>query len=287
MKIFFSRLRGVLLLCILPLLISCTPGFLYNNLDWITLWYVDDYVSLDSAQKKAYTLKFNEIQQWHREYELENYRQLFMAINRQVDSEHLTEADINRAVSSHHQAARTLWRKLVIKTFPHLHELTGTLSDRQKQELIHNLSEKNKSHFKKKQSYSSEEWQEEKVARLKKNLSRWLGSLTKEQVQMVISWAGELHRVDRLHYEYRQQWLHELQQALALPLDKSSQQLEQLLANREDSMPSDYRQLLEANRQLTEQLIARLLITRTTSQNKNLADEVDDWLKAINKEIES
>ena len=33
-------------------LTSCSSTFLYNQLDWLIPWYLDDYVDLTRAQKK-------------------------------------------------------------------------------------------------------------------------------------------------------------------------------------------------------------------------------------------
>ena len=287
MKNFIIRVRVIVLLAFLPLLVSCTPGFLYNNLDRISLWYIDDYVTLTSKQQRAYTQQFNQLQQWHREYELKNYQLFLSSIDQQVGSGTLARQDIQHAVTNYHQEARTLWVNLVVKVSPHLHELTQQLSDQQKKELIHNLSAKNQNYYEKKQALSEKEWQEDKIKRLEKNMSRWIGSFTKEQEQKIQQWAKNLDPLDQNHYEFRQQWLGQLAEALSLPEQESKNRLEQLLANREAFMTPEYRQRLKANRILTEALIANMLITRTTKQQKALVREINDWLELIGRVIQS
>lgn len=287
MKNFITRVRIILLLILIPLFVSCSSGFLYNNLSRVTLWYIDDYVSLTSEQQKAYTKQFTELQQWHRESELKDYQLFLSDINQQVDSETLSGREIEQAVTSYHQQARTLWLNLVHEASPRLHNLTLQLSDKQKQELIHNLSEKNRSHYVKMQDMSKREWQEYKIKRLKKNLSRWIGSFTPEQKQKVQQWAIDLNPLDQGHFEYRQHWLKELASTLSLPKQQSKVRLEQLLANREALMTTAYRQKLEANRALTEKLIADLLTTRTTKQQNTLVQEIDDWMGLISRFIPS
>lgn len=287
MKNFVIRFRYFLLLLLFPLLVSCTPGFFYNNLDRISLWYINDYISLTSTQKKEYAWRFNEIQQWHRKYELDNYRLFLSAINRQIGSEALSEADIEQAVAMYHQQAMVLWINLGYKIYPHLHELTLQLSNQQKQELISNLSAKNLSYFENIKALSNEEKQEKKSKRLKKNISRWVGSFTDEQEQMIQQWAKDLYPLDQSHYEFRRHWIAELNKSLLLPASESKVRLEQLLANREAFMALDYHQKLKENRELTEKLIAKLLISRTTKQQKTLVQEINNWLDLIGRVIQS
>ena len=287
MKKIINRLRVLILLTLLPLLVSCTPGFLYNNLDRISLWYIDDYVTLTSEQQTTYTQQFNELQRWHREYELKNYQHLLSSINQQIGSETLSRQEILQAVTDYHQEARNLWVNLVAKVSPHLYEPVRQLSDQQKNELIHNLSAKNQRHYEKKQALSEEEWQQDKIKRLKKNISRWIGSFTPEQEHEIQQWANNLNSLDQNHYAFRKQWLDQLASVLNQPELASKNSLEQLLANHEAFMNPSYRQQLEANRTLTEELIANLLIARTTKQQKTLVREINDWLELIGKVIQS
>ena len=283
MKIITDRARYLLLLLLVPLLVSCTTGFFYNNLDRISLWYINDYVSLTRKQREEYNWRFNDLQRWHREYELNNYRQFLSAIDQQIAAQHLSAADIEQAVTTYHQEARVLWVNLVLKASPHLHQLILQLSRQQKQELISSLVAKNRSHFIEIQALSDRERQQRKIKRLKKNLSRWMGSFTREQEQMIEQWAKDLHPLDQGHYQFRQQWLSELRKTLRLPEAESEKRLELQLAHRETFMTPEYRRQLEENRQLTEKLIAGLLITRTTRQQRVLVREISGWLKLIGR----
>lgn len=287
MKNFIARTRITLLLLLAPLLISCSSGFLYNNLSRISLWYIDDYVTLNSKQQKAYATEFSELQQWHREYELKHYQAFLSGIDKKTGAEQLSKQDLEREVASYHQEARSLWANLVRRASTHLHKLTQEMSDQQKQELIQNLQAKNRDHYEKMQAMSKSEWQEYKVKRLKKNISRWIGSFTSTQKQQVQQWTGELISLDQEHFEFRKHWLQQLEASLKLPGQESKAQLEQLLTSPESFMTEAYRQKLKKNRALTESLIAHLLLARTAKQQKTLVREIDDWMDLINRVIQS
>ena len=287
MNVFFSRYRFLFLLIVIPLLSACSSVFLYRNLHWISLWYIDDYISLTADQKKIYTSKFNELQQWHREYELENYQLLLSGIQLQINSRTLSEKELGQAVNTHHQTIRGLWQKLAIKLSPYLHELSLKLSEPQKQELLSNLSKKNQSHYEKNQSLSREQWQQKKSRQLEKTITRWTGKLTEEQQALIQQWANNLHRQDKQYYQYRQQWLDELKIALSLPADPSRNRLTKLLAHRETFMPPKLRQQFMENQKQTEQLIVQVIATRSANQQKNIVQKLNHWLNLMSREITS
>ena len=287
MKVIFSRVLLFPLLILTLLISACSSSMFYRNLNWITLWYVDDYVSLNADQKKIYTSKFNELQQWHREYELENYQLLLSSIETQINSGNLGNSELEQVVHNHHSTVQTLWKNLASKLGSSLYDLSLQLTTAQRQELLKNLAQKNQDHFEKNHALSSEGWQEKKSKRLTKALSRWTGTLTRDQQKMVQQWAADLHRLDDQHHQFRQHWLAELEMVLQLPDNKSRSGLIRLLSERESYMPEEYLQKLVANRQLTEKLIARIIIHRTGGQHDKIVQELHRWLDMINKEIQS
>ena len=47
--------------------------FLYNRLDTLIGWYVDDYVTLDKTQRDSFDVRLDALLAWHREEELPRY----------------------------------------------------------------------------------------------------------------------------------------------------------------------------------------------------------------------
>jgi hypothetical protein len=64
----------VLAVAALLLLVSaCGTRFVYNRLDWLSSWYVENQVTLDDAQSRALRSNFDEFFAWHRRSELPRY----------------------------------------------------------------------------------------------------------------------------------------------------------------------------------------------------------------------
>lgn len=48
------------------LLSACSSSFIYNNLDWLLYWYLDDYITLTSEQRSQLDDRVETWQAWHR-----------------------------------------------------------------------------------------------------------------------------------------------------------------------------------------------------------------------------
>ncbi|MDP2324334.1 MAG: hypothetical protein Q8N51_09930, partial [Gammaproteobacteria bacterium] len=52
---------------------GCVVRVVYNQLDWLTLWYVDDYFDLDGTQKAEAGKLIASTLAWHRSSQLPHY----------------------------------------------------------------------------------------------------------------------------------------------------------------------------------------------------------------------
>ncbi|SJL82166.1 DUF6279 family lipoprotein [Vibrio palustris] len=69
---------------------SCsTTTFVYNNVDWLVGFYVDDYVELDSNQENILVNSVNKLQSWHRTTELRKYKSDLVLLVAQLKAENL------------------------------------------------------------------------------------------------------------------------------------------------------------------------------------------------------
>lgn len=70
-----TRLAAVLLLAVTVLVSGCSTGLklAYDNLERIALWQLDEYVTLDDAQKAAFRREFAALKAWHRAQQLPQY----------------------------------------------------------------------------------------------------------------------------------------------------------------------------------------------------------------------
>ena len=66
-------------------LTGCSFTFVYNNLDWWVDWYLDDYVSLNKSQQKAFDERFTQLHDWHRATQLSAYANQLKSLQAQIN----------------------------------------------------------------------------------------------------------------------------------------------------------------------------------------------------------
>ncbi|MET4692910.1 DUF6279 family lipoprotein [Endozoicomonas lisbonensis] len=276
-----KRVYSLLLLILLPFLHSCSTSYVYDNLGWLVHWYVDDYVELTSQQKKEFDRRFSQLQQWHKESELQEYQQWLEGIREQLLQRQLSSEEILVYVRSHRQKTLVFWDRLMTQAEPHLLQLLEQLSEKQRQNLIENIRQQMLKRYETRLTASRTLWEKDKVARMEKGLKPWIGSLSKDQKNRLNRWASSLHNVDKLNREFRLDWLARLIDLQPLPLSERRGKLAELVANPDHFRTPEHLQLLKENRELTDVAIAEVIALRSNRQNKTALAEIDQWLRRI------
>ena len=81
-----SRLNRIGLVCILLLLGACSSTtFVYNRLDFLLPWYLDDYAELNRAQDQYLDELLAPFLAWHRAEELPRYIEIIDQIDASLD----------------------------------------------------------------------------------------------------------------------------------------------------------------------------------------------------------
>jgi hypothetical protein len=120
----------VLVLCALTFS-GCSSSFLYNQLDWMIPWLVDDYVGLSRDQKIDLKSRLQPLLKWHREEELRAYLALVDYI----------AADLEQPLSLEviQRWANEMWlayERLERRSLPVLLAIGDSFSNMQMQEFI-------------------------------------------------------------------------------------------------------------------------------------------------------
>ena len=276
-----SVIRLLFILQLLPLLHSCSSSYVYDRLNWMVHWYVDDYVALDTNQKKSFNQRFDQFQEWHREQELKRYQQEFEELRAQLQKSELSRTEIGNNVAVYRDKTLGFWHSLVAEAEPHLLALAQELSPRQKQVLTRNIERDVRKRYSRKQGMNSSQWQAEQVRRLEKSLQPWFGSLTQEQDRKVRAWSAGLKNLDKKNFEVRLSVIAEVDALLQEPDKVGTGRLAQLISNPDLLRSQEHLQLVTENRLMTEQLITEMIATRTRQQEARMLDEIERWLNRI------
>ena len=106
-------LRFSLSFALLLALAGCSTGLrlAYQNLDRLAMWTLDDYVSLDKAQKAAFRREFSALQAWHRSTELPLYAADLRSLASAFEQDPAPREALERAMSQVEAHGERLWQQ--------------------------------------------------------------------------------------------------------------------------------------------------------------------------------
>jgi len=274
----FSRVLPVLALLVLGACSSTT--FLYNRLDFILPWYLDDYVELDRDQRQAFDRLLDPFLDWHRQEELPAY----VAVLDQVEGtlgQPVTQEEID-AISGAFEEA---WLRLEDRSLDWLLALGASLTDAQVEEFLRNLEERQQEYEEKYLSRSDEEYREEMYDNLLDRAQDYLGRLDREQKAALRAASDAMIRADGPWLEERARWHARLAELLQRE-PGWEQRVRDAVARREETLSQDYREAYAHNLMLIQETVAGLLNSRSERQERRLRGEIADLREDLQELIE-
>ncbi len=263
-------IRGLSWCLIALTLSSCSATqFIYNRVDILVRWYLDDYVSLDRAQQARFDSRLEALLDWHRRDELPAYLVLLDDALTILDEGVLL--DDARAMADRIEAAAIRFQD------PFLELLLSTGQDLtldQKQQFVDNLMSKQEEFEEDRLARSDVEYREDLEERFHKQLSRYLGPLTSEQTDRVTVGVAEMTRLDRFWLEDRRVWIAELSVILLEAVPDWPDQVRALIAGRDAALLPAYRESIDHNGEVILRLSRDVLIARTDKQDRKLRNRL-------------
>lgn len=249
------------------LLSACVVRVAYNQLDWLALWFVEDYFDLNASQERQAKEMIGRTIDWHRETQLPRYASLLRTTLGGL------EAPVDpRFLADRYGEVVVLWDTLLRQVAPDFARLLQLLTDEQVDELFENLADENKDLTEEYSGTSRGERQARRDKAIFKAFRRFTGRLSSGQEQLVRTHTARMHDVSAEWLERREAWQKEFRLLMAGRNSDPSfaARLEDLLLdpNRFDS-PVYRKQVLE-NQQLASGLVAAVLDSLSAKQSEQL-----------------
>jgi hypothetical protein len=238
---------------------------IYNRVDILVRWYLDDYVSLDSEQQARFDARLETLLAWHRREELPAY--VVLLDDASIILNEGVPLDDTRAMADRIEEAAIRFQD------PFLELLLSTgqdLTPQQTRQFVDTLISKQEEFEEDRLARSDTEYREDLESRFDKQLSRYLGSLTAEQTDRIAEGVAEMTRLDRFWLEDRRVWITDLSAILLEDAPQWPDQVRALIAGRGDALLPDYREGIDHNGEVILQLSRDVLITRTDKQDRKL-----------------
>lgn len=273
MRLLFSKLR-LSVLASLIIISGCTTKFLYSNLDWVLVEYIDDYVTLSDGQEDILSERITLLGQWHKENELPQYLEQLTQIRNQ-DPKKIDAGYVLKQMDD----VKIHTKRLMNQVTPDLYALTLQMSDEQVKELLQNFEKQDRRFVEKYQGLSEVEIREIYRERIEKNMVRWYGDLTDEQKALAKAWSDDMEVTIFDWQAHRQQMQYYMRQLLNRRNDLAYYQPEfqRFLNNSESFYSVQLARKIDYNRDVAAKYIAQSLNLMTTQQHQHLVKEIDEW----------
>ena len=262
--------RVYLLLALLVLGGCSSTTFVYNRLDFLLPWYLDDYVELNTVQDQFLDDQLQPFLAWHRDLELPLYLQILDDIDRRLDRQ-LTVDDI-AAISLEFEDA---WFRLEDRALDWLLALGERLTQEQVQEFLAALWEQQEQYEKKYLKRSDQEYRRDSYDSLVDNLQDYLGRMDKDQKQVLESASEQLMRSDAIWLRERASWVQRMEEFMRRE-PGWQQAVRDSIKRRSETVAADYVELYEHNLGVIYAALAETLNSRTEKQDTRLRKKIAD-----------
>ena len=260
--------------------VGCSSKFAYDNLDWVSYWYLDDFIDLNDSQSEVVKAELSKVLEWHRVSELPQYSTTLPEIKVLIEADQIVRVDWHGLMDD----IRSGWERLRAKVIESSVMQIPTLSHRQLEQLFLNLEVRNKEQ-KEEVSVVIEERARDRYEKLVDTLERFMGDLTEQQALLADLYIGASFDTRLMYLSANAEMQRDIRQALDSYLDNpSTYQL--VLIDKKLNSPDQYRSdQLKAysleNRVLTVGLLRDLANTLTTEQKLHLLVKLEDWIELI------
>lgn len=261
-----------LLLLVCLLFVGCGTKFAYNNISWFAVSYIEDFVSLSNSQESELEARLDSLQAWHKETQLPLYieqLQVLQSINRsELSATFIVEQ--SEQVKSH-------IRTIINKFSPDIYALSMQLNPKQDGEFLKNFRKKQQEFYEERLSLNDDDSRERYRERIEERLERWLGSVSKEQKQIIMTWSQEWINTNASWREYQNNTYQDLTILMEKKSDLHISQpiITKLLLNNESYYPDGLESQLNKNMQTSSKFLVDIAAVSSDKQWSYFMNELE------------
>ncbi len=274
-----SLIKKSLLFSLIFLVGCSTTTFVYNRIDFLLPWYLESYVDLNREQKQDLKELLIPFFKWHREEELPNYLAIIEDLELTLDAsiEFESIAEITNDVEES-------WFRLEDRMLLWAIPMTRDLSEQQINGFIKSMQTKTEQSENEYLSRNLQTYQNDNYKRLRKNLRRFMGSLNKDQLDLISAASKKMIRVDGQWIDNRKALIEKLK--VILEREYGWELALENITHRDDLVAQNYRKTYAHNISVSQNLLVEVLNSRTDKQDKKLRSQLLKYRKDIERLIQ-
>lgn len=267
-----KKLGTLLIIC--SALVGCSSKFVYNNMDWLLIEYLEDYVELNDAQEEVVEQKIALLSEWHRSEEIPNYIDHLDELM-QINPNTLTLEQLEEQQAKFQQHSE----RLVARIAPELYEVAQELSDEQVEELMDNIRVRHTKYKNKYQPLTETETRHVYQERIEDNLDTWLGEVNAPQKRLVEQWTQEMYVTSGDWVNYQTNMRIEVNTLLndRHDLIRFKPEFDNLMFNPRSLYTNQLENKLNHNRNVANNYLIKIINSMTEEQTEHYRAELQDW----------
>lgn len=261
-----------LMILVCFLFAGCGTKFAYNNISWFAVSYIEDFVSLSNSQESELEARLDSLQAWHKETQLPLYISQLEAL------QSITRPDMNSAfIVDQSEQIKNHIRAIVNKFAPDVYALSMQLSAKQDSEFLKNFREKQQDYYEERLSLNDEDSRERYRKRIEERLERWLGSVSKDQKQIIYTWSLEWVNTNDNWRQYQNNTYQDLTTLMEKKSDLHIAQpiIMNLLLNNEAYYPDELESKLNKNMQTSAKFLVDIAAISSDKQWSYFMNELE------------
>lgn len=265
------RLRTLCLIAAVALLAACSSTqLLYNQLDVLARWRVNQYVSMNDAQRTQFDRAFASVWDWHRQHELPRYAAALREIAAHADTP--PDAAALEKLSDEYGG---FWTATLDRLLPIGCTLGARLSDAQVAQLLKRVDRDIDTFADKEVDPPLAKHRKHTQREIEKSLRKWLGDVTPAQQDFLRTWIAASPPADEAWLAFRRHWREQLAQTLqARTTPAFCTQLDHLVRDGDALWTPSQQQVFADNRRHWIELFATLGPMLSDSQRQTLRKKV-------------
>ena len=267
-------------LVLVILLASCsTTTFIYDRINFILPWYLGSFVDLDAEQREYLDELIVPFLDWHQTNEMPFYQKILDVSESLLLSKRKIKADDIATVSVIIEDA---WFRLEKGSMKWMLPLGRELSSKQIDGLLEVMRSQAEEYKNERLDLTDEQYRQDAFDRIRNNLVKFMGELSREQTELVSKASSQLKRTDRVGFEKRIALLDELEEILVRDVGWE-QELLHVMTSRGNALSGE--DIYSHNLNVSHKLFAAVLNTRSKEQDKRLRQQIEKYRTDIENTI--
>jgi len=270
--------KHIIVILFIVCLQGCSSKFAYNNADWLSNWYIDDYLDLNTDQNRILKKELSSVLEWHRDTQLSEYKILLLELSNDLNILPITQEKwllhFNTVINHWHHVRKEISLRSA--------KLAPLLNEQQVDYLFKKLHQKNQRKLNDFNEQSLEEYRATKFENMKEAIEDKLGSISAQQQEYALEFTANAAITEQEWFDSKV----DLQKAMKDAFKNNNSeamtaQLYELMINPDQFKSKSLLDAYAINRELLVNMLHKISGSLSAEQVIHFKNEIDELVQLI------